>query len=937
MQLIAPQLALALLISLPFVWLVGFPRYAYRRRRDLLSLLLRSLIMLLLVLALAGLQLVQAADRLALVFLVDASDSMGAATQEQQLAFIRAAVAAKQPDDLWATLLFGENAVPETDFSKTREVNAFRSRPQPTGTDIAKALQTALAMFPPDAARRIVLLSDGQPTQGNATARAQRAAAAAVEISYLPLFRPAQADARITAVDVPSRIGEGQSFDLALSLHADRVTPATLLIHSGSRLIHEEQLQLPAGTSRYSLTQTAEESGFLAFSAQLLVEGDALPQNNQLGAFSQVVGPARILLLSRTADEVQYLQAALEQAGIRVDSATPSELPVDLLSLASYKALILANVPATQLSRAQMTLLDSYVSTLGGGLLVIGGPDSYAPGGYYRSPLEDILPVDMQIKDQKRLPQLTIAYLIDRSGSMAQTGRSGVPNLELGKRAIVMSLELLQESDRVAIGTFDTGGAWVAPFQPVNDAQTLIAMTNTIRAGGGTDILAGLQLVERDIAAEPSQLKHLILLTDGGARSTGILDLGEQLRSQQDLTLSVIAIGRNPGSFLEPLAEVGGGNYYAVSDVEQIPLILAQETVLASRSYIVEEPFTPEITGTSAILEGIDSLPQLRGYVATTAKVAAQRILSGPEPFADPILAAWQYGLGRVLAWTSDASARWARDWVTWNGFSRFWAQALAWSINASNNNLETTVSLRDGRAHIRVDARADDGHFLNGLTLSSTVLNPGGTSLRIPLQQSAPGLYQASFRPENEGAYFLNVQANTADTPLTDLKGWVMSYSPEYIPKQQDERLLAELAEITGGSNLQGAPQAAFTRSSKQHQTTSDIWERLVLLALLLLPLDIALRRLVITRADLQHLWPLWRRQGEAAPRSQEMEALFRARSRSRIATDYGDGITPPSPPPDSPPSPASPASPASPPDSGQRNLGGDLLRKRRSRAQDS
>ena len=952
MQLTAPHVALLLLLLLPVVWAIGFPRHAFRRRRDTASLLLRSLILALLILALAGLQNVQAVDQLAVVFLVDASDSMGGDREERQLAFIREALGAKQPDDEWAALLFADNAVPETDFSVADELDAFASIPQPTGTDIANAIQTALSMFPPDVSRRIVILSDGTATKGDAIARAQRAAVAGVDISYVPLFRAPTPDVRITAIDAPGRVAENQSFDISVGIEAESATPATLLIYSAGGLIHQEALELQAGETRYSLTQAGEKSGFLDFTAQIVVAGenDNFNQNNQLGAFSQVVGPARVLLVSAEEDETQYLLPALQQAGLVVDVVAPAGMPVRMSDLLPYKSVIIANVPAAELGRGPMILLDQFVSDIGGGLVMIGGPESYAPGGYYQTPLERALPLDMQIKDQQRLPQLTIAYLIDRSGSMGQIGRSGVPNLELAKRAIVLSLELLQPSDRVAIGTFDTGGAWVVPFQNVNDAQALIAMTNTIRSGGGTDIMAGLKLVQRDIVEEPSELKHLILLTDGGASPTGLVELSGDLHAQHQVTMSTIAIGRSPATFLKPMAEAGQGNHYAVADIEQIPLIFAQETVLASRSYIVEESFTPRVTGSSAIIDGISSFPPLRGYVAATPKMAAQRILSGPEPYADPILVAWQYGLGRVVAWTADANARWANEWVNWESFPRFWSQAVAWSINAgANNNLETRIVSRNDRAHIVVDARDDAGDFLNGLTLTSAVLNPSGDSLRAPLRQVAPGRYEASFTPQNEGAYFLTISGESAGgAQFNDLKGWVRSYSPEYIPQPQDERLLAEIAEITGGDNLADNPAGVFAHDLGAEVAATDIWQPLILLALLLLPLDIAIRRLIITRGDLQRLRAWLTGRGGDQNRSQRMQALFSARGRSRTETRYGDGAQPlPRPPSAEPPvitpEPRTVIRPKStrepefmepPPEA--RNLGGDLLKTRQRRRVD-
>lgn len=900
MQLATPSALLLLLIFLPMVWYIGRPRHAFRRHRDIISLVLRSTIVILLVLVLAGLQMVQSVDRLAVIFLVDVSDSMGTRAQDDQLAYIQNAISDKAPEDTWAVVLFGDNAVPENDFRIVQEIDAFSSVPVTTQTDIANAIQTALSMFPPDTARRIVILSDGQATQGDAVARAQRASASDVEISYVPLFREQLPDVRITALDTPTRVAENQDFDISVSIHAQAPTSANLLLFSGGNLIHEEALNLQAGDTRYTLTQTSQLSGFLDFSAQIVVpsENDKFTQNNQLAAFSQVIGPARVLLVASDDTETQFLLPALEQAGIIVDILPPQLLPLSMVGLADYKSVILANVPASDISNAQMELLDRYVKDIGGGLVVIGGPDSFAPGGYFQTPLERTLPIEMQIKDQQRLPQLTIGYLIDRSGSMGQVGRSGVPNLELAKRAIVLSLELLQPTDRAAVGTFDTSGAWVVPFQNVNDNQDIIQLVNTIRAGGGTDILAGMRLVERDIVREPSEVKHLIILTDGGARPNGLVELAETLYNDYDVTISTIAIGTMPADFLRRMAVAGHGNYYDVADVVDIPSIFAQETVLASRSYIVEDALTPILTSNSAIMDGINSLPTLRGYVATSAKTAAQQILSSPEPFADPILASWQYGLGRALVFTSDATSRWASEWVTWDDFARFWGQAVSWSINdGANNNLETRIIMENDTARLVVDARDDDGAFLNGLFLSSVLLNPDGESRRIPLQQTASGRYEATFIPQTEGAYFVTVNGTMPDgeqdSTLTDVNGWVMSYSQEYVPRQQDDTLLAQLADISGGQNLSETPTDVFLHNLDEREATTPIWEALLIIAMFLLPFDIAVRRLIMTRSDWMRLWAyLLRRTPETEERSERLEALLHARERSRESTDYGDTV---------------------------------------------
>jgi Ca-activated chloride channel family protein len=272
----------------------------------------------------------------------------------------------------------------------------------------------------------------------------------------------------------------------------------------------------------------------LNFTAQIVPLGadgervDAFSQNNQLASFTQITGAPRVLVVASDESEISALVPAMTQAGLQADVVTPSQLPADVVGLADYRSVIIANVPASDLNDQQMIAVDSWVRELGGGLVFIGGPDSFGPGGYYETTLEDTLPVETQIRDQQRIPQLTIVYLIDRSGSMAVTDDNGIPNLELAKRAIDLSLELLQPTDRAGVATFDTGGAWVANLQDVEDRRAIQALVGSLRPGGGTDILSGLSLVQVPLRDEPSERKHLILLTDGETNPSGLV--GENRR-----------------------------------------------------------------------------------------------------------------------------------------------------------------------------------------------------------------------------------------------------------------------------------------------------------------------------------------------------------------------------------------------------------------------
>ncbi len=949
-------LALLLLLTIPVVIYVGLPRVRFRRGRDIASLILRTLMLALVIFALAGTQIVGAADKLAVVFLVDVSDSVGQQMQEAETAYIRDALATMRPDDQAAVVVFGGNALVERPMSSVRELAPLRSTPVTGNTDLEEALSLGMALFPAGAAKRVVILSDGLPTVGDADMVARRAAATGVQIDYAEFSRPPTPEVQLSDVRAPGVVGAGQSFDLSLTVTAEAATPATITVFASGEIIHREPVDLRQGVNHYVLPLQAGETGFRDIRVQVdPLTNDAFYQNNQLSTFSQVIGPPRVLLVSNSADEAQYLVSALEEQGLTVDQVRPDSLPTGVATLATYSSVILDDIPASQLT-GRMEALQTYVRDLGGGLVAVGGPNAYGPGGYFQTPLEETLPLDMQIRDQQRLPQLTIAYVIDRSGSMSIVGPSGVENIELAKEAIIRSLDFLQPTDRAAIVSFDTDGYWIAQPQPVLDRAGLQNLVATLRAGGGTDILAGMELAGAAMQQEPSQRKHIILLTDGGASSNGLVELTTQLYQDAGVTTSVIAIGASAAPFLSQMAAAGGGNYHLTESIESIPTIFTQETVLATRSYIIEKQFVPALTALSPIMDGITAAPPLLGYVATTPKQTAQVILRTNDAFNDPILAAWQYGLGRSVAFTSDATARWSSNWVTWDDFARFWNQAVRWTITeGANNNIEAQIVMEGEQAKLVVDARDADGGFLNGLNLRSSLVFPDRTTRTLALQQVAPGRYEATFDPTSEGAYFLRIADQ--DAALTQVTGWVMSYSPEYRP--QGESVLGGIAAMTGGASFGEDPGAVFTHNLVAQASLTPIAPLLLLLALLLLPFDVAVRRLLVTRSDLARVRAALARRGAeiAQEPSERLSTLLGAKERVRAQTTSElpsaastaaalrsrresrpplptDSAEPPPPPSDQPRyTPPAPEAQASPKAEEEGNIAGRLLQRRKER----
>ncbi|TVR21553.1 MAG: VWA domain-containing protein [Anaerolineaceae bacterium] len=890
MTFTSPSALLLLLIALPIVCYIGWPRSRWRRGRDSVSLFLRVSIVTLLVMGLAGTSVIRSADRLAVVYLLDMSDSMGTTLQDAARDFIAQSINELRPGDVAGVVAFAETAQIARNMSDSRELGAILAAPPAGNTDYAAAIRLALAILPQDADRRIVLLSDGRPTRGDWESAADLAASAGVEISYVSYTRPPTPEVLVRAVDVPAVLNEDQAFTLSATLYSETDTTADITVLAGGAIVRQERIALAAGETVYPVRLQSGSAGFRDFEVRIDPQGeDGFFQNNQLAAFSRVTGEPRVLLVDGSDDfaETAQIAPALTGVGLNVETITPDQLPPSFDGLAGYQSVILANISATDMPPRQLRALEVYVRDLGGGLVVIGGPQSYAPGGYFQTPLEDALPVEMRIDDEERLPTLTIAYVIDRSGSMNLRTPSGITWLDVAKEAIIRSLDFLTEADRAGVASFDTSAFWVFDFQNVTDRTALQRQVASLRAGGGTSIRAGMEFAAETIVDEPSNLKHIILLTDGGAPREGLPEFTEALYRDENVTTTVISIGDWESGFMEEMAELGGGNFYQVIDAEQIPLIFAAETVLTTRTYIQEEDFTPR-QRPHPVMDGIGGLPPLRGYVTTTARPAATVILRAPEPYADPIMAAWQYGLGRSVAFTSDATGRWGADWINWDDFATFWGQTVRWTISDdASRNLETQVTRRDGSALITVDARDDDGNFLNGLALSASVVHAReGDARRIGLQQVAPGRYEGRFVPMAEGAHLVRV--GTPDAAYTQTIGWVRGYSREYDMRPPATDILAEIARRTGGADLSDDPAAVWTDTATATRGFEPIWPFLLLLAVVLLPFDVGVRRLLITRTDLERLraWLITRRTGDETPADQRMATLQQARQRARSAT---------------------------------------------------
>ena len=866
------------------------------------GLALRVILLSLIILALAGIQLRLQADNLTAVFVLDVSDSIDADAKKAGETFIRAAIQAMPPGDQAAIVVFGEDALVERLASEGSTLAGIASIPLTTRTDIAKALQLALALFPDEGAKRLVLLSDGRENIGQALEQAELAAAHQIQLTYHALSVPeGEVEVYVESLISPADVRQGQDFDLTVVVYSTHEISAALRVYGDGVLIQTQEVLLVEGNNRYTIPIEADQSGFRRFRAQVVPDDDTRLQNNEASAFTVVHGPPHILIIEGSPGEGANLAEALRAAQADVTLLPPEEMPTTLPALASYEAVVLANVPALALPQRAMDMLPVYVHDLGKGLLMSGGDQSFGAGGYLRTDLEKALPVYMDVRTKEEQANLALVMAIDSSGSMGRCHcddpdlnqtyirqEVGQPKVDIAKEAIMRAASALSEEDFMGVVTFDDAAHWQIEISPLLDYVRLENSIGGIQAFGPTNIRSGVEAAAAAIQAVDARRKHIILMTDGWVHEGELIRLVEEMNSQ-GITLSVVAAGGGSAEYLSELAMVGGGAFYPAVDILRVPDFFLKETVQAVGKYIIEEPFFPLPAVPSPVLQGLDTteLPLLLGYNGTTPKTTARMDLLTPR--GDPLLATWQHGLGRAAVWTSDLKGQWGKRWIGWEGFPRFSTQLISWLLPAPQvEGLTAQAELASGKAAIRLEAMDEYGRPRNFLTAQATIIDPDLNTQTADLSQIGPGKYEVHVNSPQPGSYLIRLGVNEGDQSLgQQTLGLVVPYSPEYRAGGVQTSFLRELAAITGGAELNNVVDV-FEKNIPSSNFAREIWRPLLLVVALLFPMDVAIRRVMLGASDFDKArnWVIEKlsfRQAKPAREGRALNELFQARDRVR------------------------------------------------------
>lgn len=879
-------LALALLALIPALWALTLltPR-RLAPWRFWSSLALRSVILLSLTLALAGTQVVLPVRELTTVFLVDVSDSMTPAQRERALQYVNDALAAMPPGDQAAIVVFGDTALVERAPGPIGPLSRLTSVPVTTRTNLQEAVQLGLALFPAETQKRLVLISDGGENAGRVADAAQLAAIRKVPIDVVYLPGERGPDVIVAGLSAPAVVREGQDVTLQANITSNYATSGRLQTFVDGQLIGEQELSIPEGSSVIDIRVPSGETGFRRLEVRLDADGDTESQNNRGAAFTEVLGPPRLLVIASDEARAANLRDALRAAGVRVDVVPPGQAPATLDQLGAYAGVIIVDTPARDMPRTLMEALPVYARELGRGLAMVGGIDSFGAGGYRRTPLEPALPVLLDPLDTKQQPDLALVMVIDRSGSMSELVGGGRRNrLDLAKEAVYQASLGLTPIDQVGLVVFDDVANWVLPLQRLPSVVEIERALGSFGIGGGTNIRPGIEQAAQALAAADAKVKHVVLLTDGIAESN-YSDLIAQMRAA-GVTISTVAIGDDANPNLVDVANAGGGRFYRVTRVEDVPRIFLQETIIAAGRDIVEQRIEPQAGLPSPVVRSLGGLPPLYGYNGTEVREAARTLLFTPD--GKPLLAQWQYGLGRVVAWTSDTQGRWARDWIAWDQFPRF-AGGLADLLlpPRESGSLELRATAAGPRAVLELTAQDEQGRPLNNLVIAGRAVDPQNQGAAVQFQQIGPGQYRAVVDTSSPGVYLAQVAASDAEGRQIGVAvtGIVVSYSLEYSAQRENLPLLAEVAGISGG-RIDPPPETAFVSPNQNVGSVREIGFPLLWLALVLWPLDIAVRRLMLRMEDVTPWLERLRQRRRSVAAPEAASAMARLGDAKRRAT---------------------------------------------------
>lgn len=878
------------------------------------SLGARTLLLMLLFATLAEPQLRRVGKDVAIINVLDASQSVPADLQARVDRFLeRSRELDPRDDDRMGTITVGRAAIVQQLPTKSTRLVERQNVGSADATNLASGVRMALALPVDDAARRIVLATDGNETEDSLILAAEAAKAAGVPIDVLPLRFRYDSEVLVDRLVAPATARQGETMSLRAVIQSTKAVTGKLVITlngqpidlSGGGAMLGMDIDLKPGSNVFTVPVIAPRHGAQEFRAIFephmasgRPEGDTVLENNVASAVTFVSGEGRVLVISSSDKESGELVSVLNKAGIRTEQVTPESAPRTLTEWSAFDAVVLVNQPSFNFSQAQQEEIKRYVQDSGGGLVMTGGPDSLGAGGWIGSPVEDALPVKLDPPQKRQLPKGALVII---------THSVEMPNgVYFGKQTAMAAVAAMSRLDLAGLIEYNynlSGTDWAYPLREVGDGSGIKRAINNLVFGDMPDFTPVVRLAYQGLMKANAGQKHVIIISDGDPQPPPASLLQDYVNAK--ITISTVGVFPHSGMDtrkMSDMAKFTGGRHYDVNTQQALatlPQIFTKEAQTVKRPLIWEgEPFSPAIAGgVLDTLRGVKAVPPIHGYViASDREGLSQVTLRGKEN--DAVGAQWQFGLGRSIVFASDVSSRWAGDWLSWSGFKGFWEQQIRWAMRPSSSpNVRVTTEVQGAQARIFVDALDTKGERLNFAAFRGRIAMPDGTSQSVEIRQVGPGRYEGVVKNPPPGTSIVGL-VYSAPGENGMLEGSVQAainrpFADEFRVLEDNFALLEQVRSITGGRLLTEDPTKndLWSRDGlKMPVALRPIWSWLALAAAAVFLVDVGVRRV---RVDLLAMARSLQRfvAPHKAKESQQIDRLQAARELARQAmTTRGD-----------------------------------------------
>ncbi|MBR4759638.1 MAG: VWA domain-containing protein, partial [Lachnospiraceae bacterium] len=739
-----------------------------------------GLTVLLLLLALFDLHLPGRQTGQATIFLADLSDS-NAGNLQQMETYLKDCIDKKPANDFYALVTFGEDTQVDQFLTKNDFFAGMQTSPAAHATDMEAAVSTGISMLPEGSAGRLVLLTDARQNRGDIRNMTPAITAGGIELCGLFFETETGNDCYIADAKMPTSLHPGDAYRLDVSVESNYDTPARIEISSGSRVISQKEVQLSKGSNSFVFAMQVSGEESESFQISVHAQGDTCDKNDTYHAYADVRQREKLLVVAGEEGTNAELEKVLTGGGVDYDTVSAKNMPDDLTSLLAYRAVLLDNVYIGKLPAGFLEQLKTYVRDYGCGLIACGGEDSFALGGYRDSVLEEVLPVDMEPRGIDSSPPIAMIMVIDHSGSMSASDNGRITRLDLAVEAASRAVDNFSSKDYVGVVTFDDRPTWQVPVVQVKDKQAIKDSIQSVAEGGGTMIFPALEEATKGILECPAEMKHILLLTDGQGETTNFTAVTNVLK-QNNVTLSTVAVGDDADTrLLASLANDCGGRAYLSDAQQDIPRIFAKEVFMSGESYLQNGDFSLKVNTSDELAKGLfeEGWPMISGYVASTPKNGATQVLTSDKD--DPILTVWQYGLGRTIAWNTDARGVWSGGFSGQEDYAGLWRRICDYSFGmetVAGDHVEVVKDSISGR-NVAVYTAAE---YTDGSAVTGLYTDPDGKQGELTFAAKKPGEFEAQL-PENEpGIYHISaVRTENGEQTSASRTAAVLQFSDEY------------------------------------------------------------------------------------------------------------------------------------------------------------